>query len=95
MQQLPEDEASINQRQQLHWKPTAADKTSKLTTGAKHKRNVEINIDKLINNMYIGIQTSIDKNINKRLEQVARKTIRVATKLKDPKTLQKKVNCSL
>ena len=39
---------------------------------------------------YKGIQTLTDKNVSKHLEQVARKTIRVATKLKDPKTFHQK-----
>ena len=77
LQQWSEDEVSINKRQQLQLQPIGADKTTQPTSGAKRKRNIAINIDKL--NRYKGIQTSTDKNISKRLEQVARKTIRVAT----------------
>ena len=47
---------------------------------AKNKPNVR----------YKGVQGTVDKNIKKRLEQVARKTIRIATKVKKtPKHLNK------
>ena len=36
------------------------------------------------------MQTSTDKDISKRLKIVARKTIRMATIVKDPKTFQQK-----
>ena len=39
---------------------------------------------------YKGIQTPLDKTIRNRLNQVVRKTIRVATKMKDPKTFKRK-----
>ena len=84
LQHWSEDEVSINQRQQLQPQPIAAGKTSNQIPGAKSKRNIAIIIDKL-NNRFKGIQTFTDKNVSKRLEQVARKTIRVATKVKDPK----------
>ena len=89
LQQWSEDEVSINKQQQLQPQSTEVDKAPKQTPGARRKRNIEINIDKL-NNRYTGIQTSTDKNISKRLEQVARKSIRVATKVKDSKTFQQK-----
>ena len=89
LQHWPEDEVSINKRQQLHPQLIGAGKTSKQTPGAKRKRNIAINVDK-INNRYKGIQTPTDKNVSKRLEQMARKTIRVANKVKDPKTFQEK-----
>ena len=47
---------------------------------AKNKFNVR----------YKGVQRTVDKNIKKRLEQVARKTIRLATKVKNPKTFKQK-----
>ena len=47
LQQWSENKVSVNQRQQLQRKTTGADKTATLTTGAKLKRNVETNIDKL------------------------------------------------
>ena len=89
LQHWSEDEVSINKRQQLQPQPIRADKASNQTPGAKCKPNIAINIVKL-NNTYEGIQTLTDKNVSKRLEQVARKTIRVATKVKDPKTFQQK-----
>ena len=45
LQQWPEDEVSINQRQQLQPQSIGADKTSKQTSGAKRKRNIAINKD--------------------------------------------------
>ena len=86
LQLWSEDEVSINKRQQLQPQPIGADKTSNQTPGAKRKRNKAINIDKFINNE--GIQTLRDKNVSKRSEQVARNIIRVATKVKNPKTFK-------
>ena len=40
---------------------------------------------------YKGVQRTIDKNTEKRIEQVARKTIRLATKLKNSKSLNKNI----
>ena len=37
-----------------------------------------------------GSTRTIDKNIEKRIEQVARKLIRLATKVKNPKTFEQK-----
>ena len=74
LQNWSEDEVSINQRQQLQPQPIAASKTPNQTPGAKCKRNIAINIDR-VNNRYEGIQTLTDKNVSKRLEQVARKAI--------------------
>ena len=85
LQQWSENEVSINQRQQLQLQPIGADKTTKPTSGAKRRRNVAINIDK-INNRYKEYKHPPTKT----LEQVARKTIRVATKVKDTKTFQQK-----
>ena len=36
------------------------------------------------------MQQTVDKNIEKRIEKVARKTIRLATKVKSPKTFEQK-----
>ena len=89
LQNWSDDEVSINQRQQLQSQPSTATKTPNQTPDAKCKRSIAINIDR-VNNRYKGIQTLTDKNVSKRLEQVARKTIRVATKVKDPKTFQQR-----
>ena len=89
LQHWLENEVSINQRQQPQPKPTTASKTPNQTPGEKCKRNIAINIDR-VNNRYKRIQTLTDKNVSKRLEQVERKTIRVATKVKDSKKFQQK-----
>ena len=47
---------------------------------AKNKRNVR----------YKGVQRTLDKIIEKQKEQVARKTLRLATKVKNPKTFEQK-----
>ena len=54
---------------------------TQLETGA-HSRPIELAKTKL-NIRYKGVQRTIDKNIEKRIEQVARKTIRLATKVKN------------
>ena len=58
------------------------------TSGAKSKV-IDIAKDKLIVR-YQGIQITVDKNTEKRIEKVARKTIRTATKVKDPKACEQK-----
>ena len=83
------DEVSIDKGQRPQPQPSTASETPNQTPGAKYKRNIAINNDKL-SNRYKGIQTLTDKNVSKRLEQVVRKTVRVATKVKDPKTFQQK-----
>ena len=73
LQQWSEDEVSVNQRQQVPLKTTEANKTTtQLTTGAKSNRDIELNIDKL-NKRHKRMQTPIDINVSKRLDQVARK----------------------
>ena len=56
LQHWSEDEVSINKRQTLQTQPIGAGKTSNQTPGAKRKRNITINIDKL-KNRYKGINT--------------------------------------
>ena len=77
------DEVSVNRRSQL---PTDIQGTSKLPTqqtpGAQSRKSMEIIKDKL-NSRYKRIQKTIDENTTKRLDQVSRKTIRVATKVED------------
>ena len=81
LQRWSEDEASANRRSQM---PADIQCTSKpptqKTPGAQSKKSIEIIRDKL-NSRYKGIQEKIDKNTKKQLDQVARKTIRVATKV--------------
>ena len=63
--------------------------TPQKDTGAKSKA-IEIVKNKL-NVRYKGLQTTVDKNTKKRIAQkVARKTIRIATKVKDPRTFEQK-----
>ena len=45
---------------------------------------------KILNVRCKGVQTQVEPNIAKRLKQVARKTIKLATKVEDPKTFEKK-----
>ena len=59
-------------------------------TGA-HSKSIEPAKNKL-NVRYKGIQRTIDKNIEKRIEQVAQKTIRLATEVKNPKILNKNIS---
>ena len=54
-----------------------------------YSKPTELDKNKL-NIRYKGVQRTIDKNIEKRIEQVARKTIRLATKVKNPKTFEQK-----
>ena len=82
---------SIKRRTTL---PTSLQVTNKSpsqkASGANTKRATEKIKDKL-NIRYKNIQTSIDENTKKkRLKKVARKTIRIATKVKDPKTFEQK-----
>ena len=58
-------------------------------TGANSKVT-ETNKDRL-NVRYKRVQATIDKSTKKRINQVARKTIRLATKVKDPKKIRTKI----
>ena len=60
-------------------------------TGAKSKKTIELIKNKL-NVRYKGVQVTVDKNTEKRIDQVARKTIRLATKVNDPTFEQKYKN---
>ena len=57
-------------------------------TGAQSS-SIELAKNKL-NIGYKGVQETIDKSFEKRIKQVARKTIRLATKVKNSKTLEQK-----
>ena len=54
-------------------------------TGA-YTESIDLAKNKL-NLRFKGVQQTVDKNIKKRIEQVARKTIRLATKVKKPKNI--------
>ena len=92
LQRWSEDEVNINKRdQKLHMKRDLTNSdlpTQQKDTGAKSKA-IEIVKDKL-NVRYKGLQTMVDKNTKKRIDQVARKTIRIATKVKYPRTFEQK-----
>ena len=57
-------------------------------TGA-YSKPTELDKNKL-NIRYKGVQRTVDKNIEKRIEQVAQKTNRLATKVENPKTIEQK-----
>ena len=54
-----------------------------ITTGVKTRKAVALEKE-ILNLRYKGIQQQTDPIIKKKVEQVARKTIRLATKVKDP-----------
>ena len=92
LQRWSEGEGSINKRDQKPQMPlelTNSDVTTQQKdTGVKSKA-----IEKVKNKLnirYKGLQTTVDKNTKKRIDQVARKTIRIATKVKDPRTFEQK-----
>ena len=45
---------------------------------------------KALNLRYKGTQNQVDTNIKRHIQQVARKTVRLSTKVKDPKTFEQK-----
>ena len=68
----------------------ASTNSSTQQTSCAKPKVIDIAKDKL-NVRYKGIQKTIDKITEKRIEQVARKTIRIATKVKDPKACEQKI----
>ena len=91
LQRWLEDEVSINKREsKLQMSRNLKNTTfpTQQDTGAKSKA-IEIVKDEL-NVRYKGIQTTIDKNTEKRIDQVARKIIRIATKFEDPRPFEQK-----
>ena len=93
LQRWSEDQVNINKRDQKPHMPrdfTNADLTTQQKdTGAKSKA-IEIVKDSL-NVKYKGLQATVDKNTKQRIDQVARKTIRIATKLKDLRTSNRNI----
>ena len=57
--------------------------------GAKTRRAIDIIKDEL-NVRYQGVHAPVDKSTKKTLEQTARKTVQIATKVKYPKTFEQK-----
>ena len=92
LQKWSEDELCIKRRIP---EPTVAENTGivdnrpHITTGVKTRKAVALEKERL-NLRYKGIQQQTDPIIKKKVEQVARKTIRLATKVKDPKTFEQK-----
>ena len=96
LQHWKEDEVSIKKQKPLpktahHTLPRKlqnAYSPKQQETGATSK-SIELAKNKL-NVRCKGIQKTINKNTEKRRDQVARKIIRLATKVKNPKTFEQK-----
>ena len=91
LQRWSEDEVCIkkkNVRSNILKNIENTNSPTQLTSGAKSKV-IDIAKDKL-KVRYNGVQTTVNKKKEKRIEQIARKTIRIATKAKDPKTFEQK-----
>ena len=91
LQRWSEDEVSIKKEElkpQMPRNLTNTNSPTQQTTGAKSKV-IEIVNDRL-NVRYKGVQTTVDKNTKKRIDQVSQKTIGLATKFKDPKRFEQK-----
>ena len=69
--------------------PGTADNRPQTTTGVKNRKTLALEKEKL-NLRHKGIHQKIDMKIIKEIEQVARKTIRLATKMKDLKIFEQK-----
>ena len=92
IQRWSEDEVNTNKRdQKLQMPPDLTNSdltTQQKDTGAKSKAT-EI-VKNRLNVKYKGLQTMVHKNTKKRIDQVARKKIIIATKVKDPRTFEQK-----
>ena len=90
LQRWIEDEVSVKEKgktsPQMPKKLQKANSPTQEKTGAGPKV-IELAKDKL-NVRYKGVQKTIDAHTRKRIEQVARKTIRIATKVKNPKNFE-------
>ena len=89
LQRWSKDEVNINKRElklQMPRNMTKSDLPTQKDTGAKSKA-IESVKDK-INVRYKAIQPTVDKNMKNRIDQVAGKTVRIATKVKDPRTFE-------
>ena len=88
LQRWTEDEVSKKKQKPLPRKLQNAHSPKQQETGATSK-----SIELAKNTLSVrckGIQKTIYKNTEKRRDQVARKIIRLATKVKDPKTFEQK-----
>ena len=96
LQRWSEDEIQIIKKgsppkttqQSLPWTLQNMHSPTQLETGA-HFETIELAKNKL-NVRYKRVQRTIDKNMEKPIEQIARKTIRLATKVKGPKIFEQK-----
>ena len=93
LQRWSEDEVTAKKKRNLN---TQLPKNLQLpksltqqTTGARHKV-IKLAKDQL-NVGYKGIPTTKDPHNKKKIEKVARKKIRIATKLKSPQTFEQKI----
>ena len=84
LQRWSEDELSIKRDHKLQMPRdlTNSDVTTQQKDTGANSKTIEIVKDKL-NVRYKKLQTTVDKNTKKRIDQVARKTKRIATKLKN------------
>ena len=92
LQMWSEDELCIKRRIPEHIfaeKNGIVENQPHVTTGVKTRKAVALEKERL-NLRYKGIQQQTDPVIKRKVEQVARKTIRLATKVKDPKTFEQK-----
>ena len=83
---------NLNQRKRKN-EHTNAKETTKIKIYTTKKTGAGLKVieqakDKL-NVRYKGVQRTIDALTKKRIEQVARKTIRIAKKVKNPKTFER------
>ena len=92
LQRWSEDEVSIKEKgktsPQMPKRLQKSNSTPKQKTGVGPKV-IELAKDKL-NLRYEMVQRTIDAHTKKRIEQVGRKTIRIATKVKKPKTFEQR-----
>ena len=90
LQKWSEDEVSIKKKEKTS--PQMPKKLQNSLTPQKTGAGlkvIDIAKDKL-NLRYKGIQRTIDGHTKNRIEQVARKKIRIATKVKNPKTFEQR-----
>ena len=93
LQRWSEDEVTVKEKgkanKQLPKSLQLPNSPTQQTTSARHKV-IELAKDKL-NVRYKGIQGTIYPHTKKKIEQVARKTIRIATKVKNPKIFEQNI----
>ena len=92
LQKWSEDEVSIKHRipEPINNKGSeAAGNCPQTSSGVKARKTLASEKENL-NLRYEGVHQQTDTNIKKKIEQVARKTIEIATEVKDPKIFEQK-----